>query len=79
MTEAAGTPSQDWSAEGYAHNARLVAELGEPVVDSLDPRPGERVLDVGCGDGALAPSLRGRAGSWTADYVRLRFAAQLES
>ena len=26
----------------------------------------------------LAPSLRGRAGAWTADYVRLRFAAQLE-
>lgn len=26
----------------------------------------------------LAPSLRGRAGAWIADYVRLRFAAQLE-
>ena len=26
----------------------------------------------------LAPSLRGRAGAWTADYVRLRFAARLE-
>jgi len=26
----------------------------------------------------LAPSLRGRTGAWTADYVRLRFAAQLE-
>ena len=26
----------------------------------------------------LAPSLRGRAGAWTADYVRLRFAAHLE-
>jgi hypothetical protein len=26
----------------------------------------------------LAPSLRGRAGAWTADYVRLRFTAQLE-
>ena len=26
----------------------------------------------------LAPSLRGRAGEWTADYVRLRFSAQLE-
>jgi hypothetical protein len=46
MTEAAGTPSQDWSAEGYARNARFVAELGEPVVDWLDPRPGERVLDA---------------------------------
>ena len=26
----------------------------------------------------LAPSLRGRTGAWTADYVRLRFAARLE-
>jgi trans-aconitate methyltransferase len=26
----------------------------------------------------LAPSLRSRTGAWTADYVRLRFAAQLE-
>jgi SAM-dependent methyltransferase len=26
----------------------------------------------------LAPSLRGRAGAWTADYVRLRFAARLD-
>jgi SAM-dependent methyltransferase len=168
MSEPGGSPAQEWSAESYARNARFVSELGEPVVDWLDPKPNERVLDVGCGDGALtasivargaevvgadidgearwpwyfptpaefaerpethrfvvqrmeliprptplptgmrgwletfanpflagvhdeerntmleevtsllAPSLRGRAGSWTADYVRLRFAAQLE-
>ena len=60
MTEAAGTPSQDWSAERYARNARFVAELGEPVVDWLDPKPGERVLDVGCGDGALTASIVAR-------------------
>ncbi len=45
--------SQTWDAGKYAHNARFVAELGAPLVDLLDPRPGERILDLGCGDGAL--------------------------
>ncbi|MDQ2930580.1 MAG: methyltransferase domain-containing protein [Gemmatimonadota bacterium] len=52
--------SQEWSAERYARNARFVAELGEPVVDWLDPKPSERVLDVGCGDGALTASIVAR-------------------
>jgi len=44
---------QSWSAENYARNARFVADLGAPVLDLLAPRPGERILDLGCGDGAL--------------------------
>ncbi len=43
----------DWSAATYAANARFVADLGAPVLALLDPRPGERILDLGCGDGAL--------------------------
>jgi ubiquinone/menaquinone biosynthesis C-methylase UbiE len=38
--------------ELYATNARFVSDLGQPVVDLLAPRPGERILDLGCGDGA---------------------------
>jgi SAM-dependent methyltransferase len=30
-----------------------VSDLGAGVVDLLAPRPGERILDLGCGDGAL--------------------------
>ncbi len=60
MTDASALRSQDWNAERYARNARFVAELGEPVVDWLDPRPDERVLDLGCGDGALTASIVAR-------------------
>ncbi len=57
MTSSAGESSQRWDARGYAENARFVADLGMPVVDLLAPRPGERILDLGCGDGALTEKL----------------------
>ncbi|HET6469253.1 MAG TPA: methyltransferase domain-containing protein [Geminicoccaceae bacterium] len=50
--------TQDWQAERYARNARFVAELGMPVVGLLAPQPGERILDLGCGDGVLALHLQ---------------------
>jgi trans-aconitate methyltransferase len=34
-----------------------VSDLGAGVVDLLAPRPGERILDLGCGDGALTEKL----------------------
>jgi SAM-dependent methyltransferase len=46
-------PSQTWSAKGYEENARFVSDLGAGVVTLLDPKPGERILDLGCGDGFL--------------------------
>ena len=52
MPRAAST--QTWNAERYARHAAFVAELGAPLVDLLDPRPGMQVLDLGCGDGRLA-------------------------
>jgi SAM-dependent methyltransferase len=48
---------QTWDPERYARNARFVADLGAPVVELLAPRAGERILDLGCGDGVLTANL----------------------
>ena len=51
------TSSQHWNASSYADNAHFVPALGQPVVDLLQPQSGERILDLGCGDGALTEKL----------------------
>jgi SAM-dependent methyltransferase len=51
------THSQTWDPERYARNARFVADLAAPVVELLAPRAGERILDLGCGDGVLTAKL----------------------
>jgi SAM-dependent methyltransferase len=48
---------QTWSTESYARNAAFVPALGAGVVDLLAPKPDERILDLGCGEGTLTQSL----------------------
>jgi len=46
--------AQTWTAHGYDANARFVSEYGVEILSWLAPRAGERILDLGCGDGALS-------------------------
>ena len=48
---------QHWSAARYAATAHFVPTFGVPVVDLLAPQPGERILDLGCGDGVLTEKI----------------------
>jgi len=48
---------QTWDPATYARNARFVSDLASPVVTLLAPKPGERILDLGCGDGVLTKKL----------------------
>ncbi|HZK90041.1 MAG TPA: methyltransferase domain-containing protein [Stellaceae bacterium] len=48
---------QHWSAQRYAATAHFVPAFGAPVVDLLEPKAGERILDLGCGDGVLTAKI----------------------
>ena len=49
--------SNRWNAAEYATHARFVSDLGGAVLDLLAPQPGERILDLGCGDGVLTEKI----------------------
>jgi len=48
---------QVWGAEKYEKNARFVSSMTGDVIGWLAPKPGERILDLGCGDGILTEKL----------------------
>lgn len=58
-TEAAPPKAvQRWSASDYAKNGRFVQEMAGPVFAMLAPKSGERILDLGCGDGTLTAEIK---------------------
>ena len=48
-----GSHGHSWDPAAYMAHAGFVPALGAPVVEMLAPRKGERILDLGCGDGTL--------------------------
>ena len=68
MTEGAGAPNAEqrehWDGEGgrrwVAEQARhdtMLRGFGDRAVEALDLQPGERALDVGCGNGAMTVAM----------------------
>ena len=51
------TSTSKWDAADYAKVGAFVAELGGAALDLLDPQRGERILDVGCGEGTLTKKI----------------------
>jgi SAM-dependent methyltransferase len=49
---------QRWSASDYAKNGRFVQDWAGPIFAMLAPKPGERILDLGCGDGTLTAEIK---------------------
>ena len=49
---------QNWNAAEYQKHASFVPSLANSVIELLNPRKGEKILDIGCGDGELTQQLK---------------------
>jgi trans-aconitate methyltransferase len=54
--------TNQWNAADYDGSHDFVYEYGADVLGLLDPQPGERVLDLGCGTGRLTAQISDAVG-----------------
>ena len=57
---------QTWDPVAYAKDGAFVHELAGGVLEWLAPQAGERILDLGCGDGQLTQRIAGSGANVTA-------------
>src|SRR4051794_34638920 len=54
---------QTWHAADYDRHGRVVTQYGAALLDLLEPKRGERILDLGCGDGLLTEQIANTSGA----------------
>src|SRR5215469_15966018 len=51
------TSTTTWNSELYQSSHAFVWQFGRDLLSMLLPKPGERILDVGCGSGQLTAEI----------------------
>lgn len=49
--------NQQWNTGIYDKDMSFVSQFGAPLIDLLQPQPGEQIMDWGCGTGDLAATI----------------------
>ena len=60
MTDSNPMATNEWDGSDYDATCAFVHEEADDLVDLLDPQPGQRVLDLGCGTGHLTAAISER-------------------
>lgn len=60
QADAATAPANRWAPALYDRRAAFVSQAASDLIDWLDPRPGEAILDLGCGTGELTTAIATR-------------------